>query len=226
MKKLLLFIIYFSLVSFVDADDNYIEINANYKDLDLRSALNEANDHFTYSGKPIHPGLLGEFINWVSDGGPPITTTVDIAAAADTNEYHEPVGIIKTAPHDQTKSFMPDDQSEFDIEYVITKESTSIGYVWLGRLRNGLHVVLLSESYRPGGGTMNREFIIFVTFELKQSYKPDGNRYNQLLMNIKREYPLGDRAYPMIKVYKELNKVVILESQFLKKPYTLEFKSE
>ncbi len=228
MRKVLLLIICFGLFSNVWAKNkSELEINFGYKDLDLRKALKEANEKFTYLGKSIHPGLLREFLTWVSDGVPPITITIDVSAASGTNEYYLPVEIVKTAPHDQSKSVYPDDDSKFDLEYVITGDHFTFGYVWLGRLKNGLHVVKALEGFRgskPGGGTMIREDIIFVNFEMGQGYKPDGKPYDQLLMSVVRIYPLGDRPYTMIKVYKEKNKVVIVESKYLNKPYVLEFK--
>lgn len=223
-KKLsILVIIAIFLIAF-SAESSSIDINFGYKELKLKKALIEANDKFTFMGKPIHPGIIGEFINFVSDGGASIINTIDISSAMGTNEYYHPVKIVKTAPHDESKSVYPDDDSKFDIQYRITTKENSIGYVWLGKLKNGLHVVYLSESFRPSGGTMVREFLIFVTFEVGQSYKPDGKLHNQLLMSIKRKYPLGDRPYPMIKVFKDSNKVIILESRYLKKLYVLEFK--
>ncbi len=228
MRKVLLLIICFGFISGVWAENkSELEINFGYKELDLRRALKEANEKFTYLEKPIHPGLLREFITWVSDGGPPTTITIDVSAGTDTNEYYLPVRIVKTAPHDQSKSFYPDDDSKFDLKYVITGDHFTFGYVWLGRLKNGLHVVKVSEGYRgskPGGGTMVSGDIIFVNFETGQGYKPDGKPYDRLLMSVVRVYPLGDRPYTMIKVNKDKNIVVIVESKYLNKPYVLEFK--
>ena len=51
------------------------------------SPLAEANSDFTFKSRPIHPGLVREFQNWLSDYRPPITVTVDVGAAFGTNEY-------------------------------------------------------------------------------------------------------------------------------------------
>ena len=58
------------------------------------SPLVEANNDFTFKGQPIHPGLIREFQNWLSDYRPPITVTLDVGAAYDTNEYSDAVTAI------------------------------------------------------------------------------------------------------------------------------------
>jgi hypothetical protein len=55
------------------------------------TALAEANNDFTFKGRPIHPGLVKEFQNWASDYRPPITVTVDVGAAHDSNQYADAV---------------------------------------------------------------------------------------------------------------------------------------
>ena len=52
--------------------------------------LAEANKHFTFFSKPIHPALVNEFECWISDQNP-VTLVVDVSAAFDTNEYGQPV---------------------------------------------------------------------------------------------------------------------------------------
>jgi len=55
---------------------------------DIKTALDEANNKFTYQGKPIHPFLIKEFEIWLSDNCNPVTVSVDIGAAAKArNEY-------------------------------------------------------------------------------------------------------------------------------------------
>ena len=54
----------------------------------LSQVLAEANEHFTYRGKAIHPGLVNEFEPWISDLNP-VTIVVDVSASYDSNEYTE-----------------------------------------------------------------------------------------------------------------------------------------
>jgi len=49
----------------------------------------EANAHFTYQQRPIHPGLIRSFQNWLSDYRPPMTVTLDVGAAFESNQYGE-----------------------------------------------------------------------------------------------------------------------------------------
>lgn len=53
----------------------------------IDSYLNEINTNFTYKEQPIHPKLIYEFSNWLSDNRPSMVTTVDVIASFGTNEY-------------------------------------------------------------------------------------------------------------------------------------------
>ena len=48
-----------------------LSIRLSYAQGNIDSALIEANDKFTYQGKPIHPGLVQQFMSWMSDPGEP-----------------------------------------------------------------------------------------------------------------------------------------------------------
>jgi hypothetical protein len=47
--------------------------------LTVKDVLKVANEHFTYQGKAIHPGLVQEFECWISDLNP-VTVAVDVSA--------------------------------------------------------------------------------------------------------------------------------------------------
>ena len=159
--------------------------------LSIQSALAEANAKFTYKGKPIHPKLVQEFATWLSDFCRPKTISVDIAAAFDTNEY-----------------------SDYDVKikrngYVYFQEEKTSGYFyykWLGRLKNGLHVLLTGDS---GGGSGVFMDIYFVKFSIDKGFSPQGQPYPRLLMSIIRVYPLQDRYEGQIEVLPEENKVIL-----------------
>lgn len=170
------------------------------------SEIKEINEHFTYKGKPIHPGLIKEFAGWISDSWQPITTSVDIAAAFDTNEYFDSEVQVK----DNGYVYL---QEEGKTEYFY--------YKWLGQLKNGLHVV---ETGDGGGGSGIFQDIYFVRFDVGEGVDPEGNKYNRLLMTIVRNYGLGDRDDGEIKVLPEENKVILGKSRYREEPIILEFK--
>ncbi|MFA5160605.1 MAG: hypothetical protein WC484_08915, partial [Candidatus Omnitrophota bacterium] len=70
-------------------------------------------------------------------------------------------------------------------------------YERLGKLNNGLHVLKVSNS---GGGSGTFMDLFFVRFDKGNGYTRDGEKYDQLLMSIVRQYPLGDRDDGEIKV--------------------------
>lgn len=150
-------------------------------------SLDEANAKFTYKNKPIHPFLLGEFLGWLSDDRPPMVTTVDVAAAFDTNRY--PIGEVKW----QYGQWMVDrEEGEGDF-----KTHESYGYNWLGKMANNVHVVEIGES---GGGSGYFMDLLFVKFSEGDMVWQD-KKEKQLLMSIVGTYRLGDRYEGEIKVY-------------------------
>ncbi len=168
--------------------------------------IKEINEHFTYKGKPIHPGLIKEFAGWISDSWKPITTSVDIAAAFDTNEYFDSEVEVKDSGYIYL-------QEEGKAEYFY--------YKWLGQLKNGLHVI---ETGDGGGGSGIFQDIYFIRFDIAEGLDPEGNKYNRLLMTVVRNHALGDRDDGEIKILPEENKVILGESRYREEPIILEFK--
>jgi hypothetical protein len=109
--------------------------------------IKEANDSFFYNGEPIHPGLLKQFIPWASDRRP-TTITVDVAAAYQSNQYHQQVTYkYKIASITDTA------------DCYLTKASFYFSYEYLGRLSNGLHVIRTRQmEYDNGSGDLNSPF--------------------------------------------------------------------
>ena len=165
----------------------------------IQVALTEASRSFTYQSKPIHPGLIQEFSSSIADPGLPTTITVDIAAPH-SNEYFD--GDVKGE-----EGFVCAD-----------KEGESFCYKWLGRMQNGLHVLMVSE-----GGTGSGVFgdLFFVRFDKGEGYAKDGKKYDRLLMSIVRTYNLGDRDDGEIKVLSD--RVVVGKSRYRDKDVTLRF---
>jgi hypothetical protein len=153
---------------------------SSYAQVNIESALKEANDKFTYQGKPIHPGLVQQFMSWLSDPGEPTTITVDVAAPHQ-NQYDEDAVDKGRGKNVCTK---PD------------KDGGWFCYEWLGRLANGIHVLSTGDG---GGGSGVFEDLVFVRFNIGEGINLNGLKYKQLLMTVVREYILGDRYFGLGK---------------------------
>ncbi len=143
--------------------------------------LEEADRAFMYKGEPIHPGLIMAFQNWLSDYRPPITVTLDVGAAFDTNQYNENV----------TRNRNGDPQIQLS-------EGGTFAYRHLGRLDNGVHVLL---TFDWGGGSGVFLTLTFVRFHMHTGYDRDGLKPSErLLMSVVRHYGLGAKKVPDITV--------------------------
>lgn len=149
--------------------------------------LNEANTKFTYKGQPIHPFLVGELSNWLSDNRPPMITTVDVAAAYDTNKYQN--SNIK-----KRGDWWFTEKQEKDGDVTLYE---SFGYHWLGEMANGIHML---ETGSSGGGSGFFMDLMFIKFSEGEIFW-EGKKEKQLLMSIVGTYSLGDRYEGKIKVY-------------------------
>ncbi|MDD5644672.1 MAG: hypothetical protein PHO00_04415 [bacterium] len=164
----------------------------------------EIEPGFMYQGKPIHPGLLQEFESWYSDGGLPTTISVDISASHG-NEYND------------------SDVTVEDNGYVVYQEDDSpeyFYYKWLGKLNNGLHVLITGSS---GGGSGVFKNVYFVRFDTDTGYTPEGEKYSRRLMTIVRICPLGDRDDGDVTLLPEENKVILGKSKYRSEAVILKF---
>lgn len=159
--------------------------------------LDEANLKFTYSGKPIHPFVVKEFSNWLSDNRPPMITAVDVAAASDTNKYMD-------SEIEKRDNWLFAKTEEMDGDVRLYE---SFGYHWIGRLANGVHVL---ETGSSGGGSGFFMDLMFVKFSEGEIFW-ENKKEKQLLMTIVGTYSLGDRYEGDIKI--NGNKVLIPASE-------------
>ncbi len=155
---------------------------ANAAPLSAETTLAEANNDFTFKGRPIHPGLIKEFQNWLSDYRPPITVTLDVGAAYDTNEYTDAVVLLS----DGGVSISTGDSGE------------RFSYKRLGRLDNGVHVL---HTMDRSAGTGVFQSLAFVRFHTGRGFDRDGIKPSQrLLMSVVRVYPLVGPNIPDIRI--------------------------
>jgi hypothetical protein len=156
--------------------------------------LGEANKHFTYFSKPIHPKLVNEFECSLSDQNP-VTLAVDVSAAYDTNEYNQPVT-----------------HSSYGVTYEKTyrqdvRRRCYYAYQRLGTLDGQIHV-LKTADYGGGSGVFMN--LLFVRFEISRGYYPDGAPYDSLVMLLVRSRNLTDRFTGAIEVLSD--RVVVRQS--------------
>ncbi|MBM3882794.1 MAG: hypothetical protein FJ387_24235 [Verrucomicrobia bacterium] len=121
--------------------------------------LAEAHRSFSYHGKPIHPGLVREFVPWLSDSRP-VVLAVDVTAAEDTNRYF--AGSVTNL--DRMVRLVEDPDPED-----AAGRKPWFQYAHLGQLDDRTHVL---EVARWGGGSGVFCSLLFVRFSIGQP-RPD-----------------------------------------------------
>lgn len=154
----------------------YAQDSAHLMDL----SLSKANASFTYKGKPIHPGLVQQFMPWLSDPGEPTIITVDVSTKH-SNQYSDRDVEVKG----KNVCLKPEEDGGY------------FCYEWLGRLANDVHVLKVSDA---GSGSGIFVTLVFVIFEQVFRINMDGKKRSCLLMTVVREFSLGDRDQRKIAV--------------------------
>ena len=148
----------------------------------LGLALPEWETNFTFDGKPIHPAIIHKFQGWLSDSGP-IVAAVDVAAAQGTNEYS-----VSVSTYGDSIGFILLD----------TDPQESYAYRWIGRMADGTHVV---AGTLITAGTGRFETLYFFRFSVDDGYAVPGDPVPQrVVLNVTGWHPLGDRAYPSLRI--------------------------
>ncbi len=159
--------------------------------------LDEANARFSYKGKPIHPFLIREFSDWLSDGRAPAVKSIDVIAAGDLDKYRQ-------KKIEKRDGWLFVKQLEKDRGITLYE---SFDYRWLGTLANGVHVL---ETGVNGGGSGFFMDLMFIKFSEGEIFW-EAKKVKQLLMTLVGTYSLGDRYEGEIKVYSD--KVLIPASK-------------
>lgn len=168
-----------------------------------------ADASFKYKNKMINPRVVELFEGWDSDTGVPAITTVDIAAAYRTNQFYD----AKCAYGEKEARCVGEivDDVPPNLKGL---PSSVIRYRWIGRLPNGLHVVVFfsrgigsmvatslfffrfstGNGWRPSAYRPDEDWDIYQPSRLKESGKALDKQYSRLLMSIERYYIIGDRV--------------------------------
>jgi len=148
-------------------------------------ALQELRKLFTIGGKPVPPGVFGDFGDAMMSDNRPIVVTIDALAAMDSNRYADAIGFngpwIEQKKAQSEPSFAPETMS----------------YKFIGTTQNGLIVVVAAWS---GGGTGVFYWLHIVDAAWATAFDDDGSIYRRLNLTNLRSYALGDRWDGKIKI--------------------------
>ncbi len=170
-------VIFISLSSFLNIEALYDAKISRAQNLeDMEKLLREVQSSFFLEGKPIPPLMIQFFQNPISDLAQPYRLALDLNMAINTNLF--------PSTHISRKdgwitSPLPD--------------NGFFKYKYIGRLNNGLHVVVSAENQ---GGTFTLFTLSAFYISLDWALQSSGQPYNRLKMEIYFQTPLDffDRA--------------------------------
>jgi len=140
-------------------------------------ALEELRKSFTIGGKPVPPGVFGDFGDAMMSDNRPIVVTIDALAAMDSNRYADAVGFngpwVEQKKAQSEPGFAPEIMS----------------YKFIGGAQNGLLIVVAAWS---GGGTGVFYWLHIVDAAWADAFDEDGSTYRRLNLTNLRSYALGD----------------------------------
>lgn len=178
----------------------------------LRKQLKEANEQFTFRGKPINPLAVHDLLPWFSDKLPgPVA--IDVAGTFGSNRYSGPY----TTAKDGTVSIdlkEPGRSSAGDAAY-----AGYFKYQRLGRLANGIQVL---RTWENAGGSGLFNSLLLARFVVDYEYAGDGSRRYRLVLWQVGESVLGDRYGGAIELQARANSIRIgADGRNVKKPRVL-----
>lgn len=145
-----------------------------------QDALREANERFTFGGKPINPRMLGDLLPLLSDTLPgPVV--VDLEGGG--NRYFAEISILA--------------KGEVRATWSEGTEEQIFQYQHLGMLANGMHVVKTMSS---GGGSGAFFDLLLVKFIADAEYANGGALRSRLIMMRTGAFLLGAGYEGHIKV--------------------------
>lgn len=204
MKKLGIWAIMLSVALSLIYDEALSETeNSKTKEKDsIEDRLKEANKHFTYKGKTIHPGCVMQFMVGLADSGPPIVRSVDVESCISSNEF--------------ALGYKVSDDGYIGFDYGDSEEKNYFGYKYIGKAKGGIHIL---DTRASGGGTMVAMTVFLTRFGL-ENYRSFDNEENlmiepRLIMKCIGQIDRGDRDIGSIELIN--NNLVLGESQYRKK---------
>jgi hypothetical protein len=177
--------------------------------------LVEANEYFTYKGKPINPCFINEITENELGTEENVISSIDISYASTLKKYQnfgnpnnpsegEEFRIIECKRDSVCKITWRKVTDRYE-DGTYSYELGYFSYKWRGKLNNGVHVL---STITNGGGTANAVELLFVKFEEKEYYK-DGIKAKRLFLTKVSEKSLGEPNDLNIKLEKEQNKVTV-----------------
>jgi len=136
----------------------------------MEPLLREVQSKFHLEGKPIHPLIIQFFQNPISDLAQPYRLALDLNMAYNTN-------LFPATPTSFQDSWISNSLSD----------NVTFKYQYLGRLSNGLHVVISAENQ---GGSLTLYTLSAFHISLDWALQSSGQPYIRLKMEIYFQMPL------------------------------------
>jgi len=198
----------FSVQGICENPNSEIIVAKSSSSKSIESILKEANKSFTFNGKPIHPGCVGQFNVDLADAGPPIVRAVDVAACISSNEFF--------------MDYKVSDDGYVEYEYEDSGEKKYFRYKYIGKAKGGIHIL---DTRYSGGGTMVAMTIFLTRFSL-ESYRSFDEQEKlkiekRLIMKCIGQINRGDRDIGSIEL--KDNKLILGESQYRQKSEVISF---
>jgi uncharacterized protein len=166
--------------SMLSAYKSRITILKNNTQKSVKEALQEANEHFTFQGKPINPRMLNDLLPWPSDILPgPIA--VDIQGGS--NRYYAEITVPKKGI---VRATWKEENDELSFQYQ-----------HLGVLANGMHVI---KTMANSGGSGTFIDLLLVRFLVDTEYQDGGMLRSRLVLIRTGVFILGAGYDGSIKV--------------------------
>lgn len=183
--------------------------NIKKDSVDIESPeLIEANEHFTYKGKPINPWVIAELNQDEFIGEENSVNSVNIINSEKLSKYKDKEykdyssEIIRRV--DTSNGFINGRELKTEDGIQFLKE---FGYKWLGKFKNDIHVL---RTYTNGGGTLSYRYILFVKFRVEID-SVDGKNKRKLILTKLHLSGLNPEAENTITLDTLANKVDIQE---------------
>jgi hypothetical protein len=142
------------------------------------SPLDELRRSFTLGGKPVPPGVFGDFGDADLGDSLPSVVAIDVKAAIDSNRYGDPIArnggwVTQSRPAAGTLN-----------------GAEETGYRYVGATRSGLLIVIATFS---GGGSGVFTTLHVLDPSVAAGFDGDGKRYDRVNLVVVRSVVLGDR---------------------------------